>query len=98
MTGELVAQFAAVQRAAGYRSYVSRLSTRVPLAYLRQVGAIPVPQVTKPGPAEQLLAEFSAYLARERGLVVGTIRNYERAARTFLEDRAELVGGLSSSG
>ena len=34
------------------------------------------------------------YLASERGQTVGTIENYERTARMFLEDRVARVGGL----
>lgn len=94
LTEVVSARFAAAHRAAGYRTYVSRLSLRVPLGYLRAVGAISAPATTAVGPVEELLAGFCVYLARERGLVAGTIRNYERAARSFLEDRAERVDGL----
>jgi hypothetical protein len=66
---------------------------RVPLAYLRELGVMPAPSLAA-GPVEELLADLRTYLARERGLVAGTIRNYERAARVFLEDRVERVGGL----
>jgi integrase/recombinase XerD len=91
--GTLSERFAAAQRAAGYRSFVSRLSLRVPLVYLQQIGAVRA-VVAASGPVEELLAEFRTYLARERGLVAGTIENYERAARVFLEDRVERNGGL----
>ena len=80
-------------RQAGYRSYVTGSSMRVPLAYLRGIGAVPAPAAGS-GPVEELLADFRVYLASERGLVSGTVRNYERAARTFLEDRVGRVGGL----
>jgi integrase/recombinase XerD len=92
-TGEMAARFAACQQAAGFRSYRSRLSLRVPLAYLREIGAMPAPSPVT-GPVEELLADLRVYLARERGLAAGTIKNYERAARVFLEDRVERVGGL----
>jgi integrase/recombinase XerD len=92
-TGEMAARFAAGRQAAGCPSYLSRLSLRVPLAYLREIGAMPAPSPVA-GPVEELLADLRTYLARERGLVAGTIRNYERAARLFLEDRVERVGGL----
>jgi integrase/recombinase XerD len=94
LTDSVGARFAAAQRSAGYRTYVSRLSTRVPLGYLRQVGAIPSAEPAVAGAVGALLVDFGVYLARERGVVAGTIRNYERAARAFLEDRVERVGGL----
>lgn len=90
----LAVRFAAAQRAAGYRAYRSSLSVRVPIAYLREVGAVG-PQLAASGPVEGLLAGLRVYLERERGLVAGTIKNYERAARLFLEDHVERGGGLA---
>jgi integrase/recombinase XerD len=87
-------RFAAAWRAAGYRSFVSRLSLRVPVAYLREIGVVPAVELAAAGPVEELLAAFRAYLASERGLVAGTIKGYERGARVFLEDRVAQVGGL----
>ena len=87
-------RFAAAQRAAGRRSFVSRLSLRVPVAYLREIGLVSVTELAAAGPVEELLAAFRAYLASERGLTVGTIVGYERGARVFLEDRVAQVGGL----
>jgi integrase len=92
-TAEMTARFAAGLQAHGYRSYLWRLSLRAPLAYLRELGVMPAPSLGA-GPVEELLADLRTYLARERGLVAGTIRNYERAGRVFLEDRVERVGGL----
>jgi integrase/recombinase XerD len=92
LTEVVAAQFAAAHQSAGYRRYASRLSLRVPLGYLRGAGAISVSASAAKGPADELLAGFCMYLARERGLVAGTIRNYERAAKTFLNDRIERVG------
>ena len=89
----VAARFVVALRQAGYRSYVTGASMRVPLAYLREMGAVPAPAAGS-GPVEELLADFRVYLASERGLVAGTVRNYERAARTFLEDRVGRVGGL----
>ena len=87
-------RFAAGQRAAGRRSFVSKLSLRVPVAYLREIGLVSAVELAAVGPVEQLLADLRAYLASERGLAVGTITNYERAARMFLEDRVARVGAL----
>jgi len=87
-------RFAAAQRAAGHRSFVSRLSLRVPVAYLREIGLVSVIELAAAGPVEELLAAFRAYLASERALTAGTIKGYERGARVFLEDRVAQVGGL----
>ncbi|MGH3265321.1 MAG: tyrosine-type recombinase/integrase, partial [Trebonia sp.] len=87
-------RFAAAQRAAGHRSLVSRLSLRVPVAYLREIGLVSVIELAATGPVEELLAAFRAYLASERGLTAGTIKGYERGARVFLEDRVAQLGGL----
>lgn len=90
----LAARFAAAHRAAGYRTYPSPLSVRVPVAYLRELGVVGS-EPAAVGPVEELLADLRVYLERERGLAAGTIENYERAARSFLEDRVQREGGLS---
>jgi len=87
-------RFAAAQRAAGRRSFVSKLSLRVPVAYLREIGLVSEAAPAPVGAVERLLADLRTYLASERGLTAGTIENYERAARMFLEDRVARVGGL----
>ena len=65
-------RFAVAQRAAGHRSFVSRLSLRVPVGYLREIGLVSVTELAAAGPVEELLAAFRAYLASERGLTAGT--------------------------
>lgn len=89
----LAVRFAAAHRAAGYRTYRSSLSVRVPVAYLRELGVIGSQPVAS-GPVEELLVDLCVYMKRERGLAAGTIANYERAARLFLDDRVEREGGL----
>ncbi|MGO9975806.1 MAG: hypothetical protein ACLP01_23980 [Solirubrobacteraceae bacterium] len=87
LTPERVEQFELERLAAGYSRRWARC-TRLPLRFLREVGA--VPQVSAPvvanGPIERVLLDYRAYLARERGLAEVTIANYERVARLFLED------------
>ncbi len=90
----LAVRFAAAHRAAGYRTFASPLSVRVPVAYLRGLGVVGSEPAAS-GPVEELLADLCVYLGRERGLAAGTIKNYVRAARSFLEDRVERQGGLS---
>ena len=87
-------RFAAAQRAAGHRTFVSHRSVRVPLAYLREISLVSATDRAPVGPVEQLLADLRVYLASERGQTAGTIENYERTARMFLEDRVARVGGL----
>jgi integrase/recombinase XerD len=88
-------QFLAARRAAGYRTWVSARSLRVPLAYLREVGVVPVPAAAGEagGPLERLLDDYRRYLACERGLAQSTVRDYERVARLFFAER-EREGGL----
>jgi integrase/recombinase XerD len=91
-------QFLAARRAAGYRTWVSARSLRVPLAYLREVGVVPVPAAgAAGGPLERLVEEYRRYLRCERGLAQGTVRDYERVARLFLAER-EREGGLGLEG
>lgn len=93
LTMEQQMRFSAARRAAGYRTFVSPGSLRVPVAYLRDVGVIAVPAVVVPeGPVERLLDDYRRYLAGERGLVAHTIYHYERVARLFLAGREQLDG------
>ena len=97
LTPARVEQFVADRRAAGYRTWVSPLSLRLPLAYLRELGVVPPPARVADGPLERLLADYRWYLARERGLVARTIADYERVARLFLAER-ERPDGLGLGG
>ena len=91
---EQVARFVAARRAAGYRTWVSPLSLRLPLAFLREAGVVPVPASLAPeGRLEWLLEDYRRYLEHERGLAPVTIESYSRIARLFLEER-ERGGGL----
>ena len=58
------------------------------LAYLRLVRIVPEP-VSRSTPVEVLLDEYRDYLARERGLVPGSIVLRARVARLFLGSLAE---------
>src|SRR5665648_366418 len=55
------------------------------MRFLRSHGCLAVDVVPVPGPAEELLGRFRRHLTMEGGLQLGTINNYERAARVFLE-------------
>jgi integrase/recombinase XerD len=94
LSPERVEQFVAARRAAGYRTWVSSLSMRLPLAFLGEigVGAGSMPFAPE-GEVERLLSAYRQYLVRERGLAESTICQYERVAQLFLEER-ERAGGL----
>jgi integrase/recombinase XerD len=94
LSPERVEQFVAARRAAGYRTWVSSLSMRLPLAFLREIGVAPASiPLTPEGEVERLLWGYRQYLVRERGLAGSTVYQYERIARLFLEER-EHAGGL----
>jgi integrase/recombinase XerD len=92
LTPERQGQFLAARRAAGYRTWVSSRSLRVPLAYLREVGVVPAPLLPVEGALGQLLCDYRRYLARERGLAPKTIEAFERVARLFLAERDQSDG------
>jgi site-specific recombinase XerD len=82
--------FFAALRAAGQRR-VPAMQTLAPLfAYLRdQQVLLPEQPAT---PAEELLASYHSYLARERGVAPLTVLRYERMARRFLAGRMSRAG------
>ena len=95
LTAEHQLRFCEARRAAGYRSWLSPRSLRVPLAYLREAGVVAAPAAVVPeGPVERLLDDYRRYLAGERGLVAHTIENHERVARLFLAKREQVGAGL----
>jgi integrase/recombinase XerD len=89
LTPERVEQFEQERVAAGYCRRWARCA-RLPLRFLREVGAAPgIPQPAPAvGPVERVLVDYRRYLERERALVEGTISRYVRIARLFFEDSA----------
>jgi site-specific recombinase XerD len=87
LTTQRAELFVGERRAAGYSTWVSSTCVALPLAYLREVGAVPASvTVTAPqGPWVEVLAGYHGYLVRERGLAPLTVTGYERVARLFLE-------------
>ena len=86
LTGLRAELFVGERRAAGYSTWVSSTCVALPFAYLREVGAVPVPVTAMPqGPWVEVLAGYHEYLVRERGLAPLTVAGYERVARLFLE-------------
>jgi integrase/recombinase XerD len=87
--------FLAARREAGYVTWVTSRCMELPLAYLREVGAVPPAAVAvSEGPWTELLAGYHEYLVLERGLALLTVVGYERVARLFLEQQQP--GGLES--
>jgi site-specific recombinase XerD len=87
-------RFLEARRAAGHKTYLSDKALVPLLAYLRGLGAVPMPP---PAPAptgevEELLARFRRYLTAERGLEERTARDYADGVRPFLDARASLEG------
>ena len=94
LTPERGEQFVAARLAAGYSMRWARC-TRLPLRFLREIGAAPVPEPrVVDGPVEELLADYRGYLVGERGLVESSIDTYGRIARVFLSER-ERTDGLA---
>src|SRR2546423_13804271 len=88
--------FFAALRAAGQRR-VPAMQTLAPLfAYLRdQQVLLPEQPAT---PAEELLASYHSYLARERGVAPLTVLRYERMARRCLAGRMAPAGAGARAG
>jgi site-specific recombinase XerD len=92
LTEERAVLFVAERRAAGLKTWASERSVRLPLEYLREVGAIPTAaEVLDDGPVAQILAGYREYLVLERGLAEPTIARCQRAASLFL---TQLPDGL----
>lgn len=95
LDAERAHEFLDDRRRAGYRSYVTTSSVRLPLDYLTGIGVVPAPDAPRASsPVDRLLAEYRRYLSCERRLAESTIAGYERVARVFLEHRVGRCGGL----
>ncbi|MCA1697555.1 MAG: site-specific integrase [Actinobacteria bacterium] len=94
LTPDVVGRFLEWRRTAGYRHFRSSRGVEPLMTYLRGVGAAPV-AVAPPAhdPIELVVERYRAYLLAERGLAAGTLRYYERIARTFLAE-ISADGGL----
>jgi site-specific recombinase XerD len=88
LTPELVGRFLDARRES-YVKLTSPLALVPLLDYLRGVGVLSDSPVEISTALERLLAEYCAYLARERGLAAGTVRLREQVARRFLVDQPE---------
>ncbi len=84
---EVVEEFFASRRQAGYTNHRTVKALGPLLAYLRAlevVGSAPEPELT---PARVLLERYRGYLTGERGLTAGTARGYVDAVTGFVAGR-----------
>jgi integrase/recombinase XerD len=85
LTAEHAERFVTARHAAGYRTWVSSRSLRVPRRYLSEIGVVQAAErLGGNGPLGQLLRDYHRYLKCERGLAPKTIDGFERVARLFL--------------
>jgi integrase/recombinase XerD len=103
LTAGGVGAFVAARRAGEHKLHVSLRSMVPLLQYLRGLGVVPQPVAAMPdGPAEELLADYRAYLTAERGLAPLSVERYLRVSRTFLAGLPDPVAsgnleGISAS-
>jgi hypothetical protein len=84
-----VEEVVAHRRAAGYRTSRSIRSLGPLSQHLRQIGVAPLPvRLSVLGPVETALADYSCYLAHERGLAAATIQRSTDLVRPFLAARS----------
>jgi integrase/recombinase XerD len=87
---ETLQAFLAERSGQGYTCWLSLRGLAPLLDCLRRRGVAPASRPpVRSGPAEELLTEYRAYLAGERGLVAGTVHCYEAEARVFLARTAD---------
>lgn len=97
LTSARVEAFLSVRRGLGYTCWLSRRGLAPMLDYLRGLGVVPrpVPPI-RPGPVEEILAEYRAYLLGERGLAVSTVDYYRAGARLFLAQAGADLQGVTA--
>ena len=87
LSDQQLARFLADQRRAGCRRLPGMRGLGVPLAYLREVGAVAAP----PSPCTEidvLLEQYRQWLVVDRGLAPQTVLRYRKTGRRFLVDCA----------
>jgi site-specific recombinase XerD len=84
LSEELLAVFLVDRRRAGCRRLPGLRGLEVPLAYLREVGAVG-PAAVPSTALDVLLAEYRDWLVVDRGLASATVLRYATTGRRFLE-------------
>jgi integrase/recombinase XerD len=98
LTGELLGEFLAARREAGYTCWLSERGLAPLTAFLRGAGVVPAAVPAAPaGAVDMLLGRYRAYLETERGLAAGTVRHCTDQARGFLAGRAGRLGELDAA-
>ncbi|MDN5929638.1 MAG: site-specific integrase [Pseudonocardia sp.] len=92
LSASAIERYLAQRRAAGYVEYRSVKALGPLLEYLAPLGVLPIPQDVAPGPVEELLGRYRAWLLVERGVTPGTARGYVDCVRPFVAGR--LHGGV----
>ncbi len=92
LTPGAVARFLVARRSAGYTNYNSPEALEPLLRYLRTLGAVPLPPVSKPTPVEAVLERYRTYLTAARGLASATTRYYIDLVRPFVKGRESASG------
>lgn len=87
LSGSVIEGYLAGRRAGGYVKFRSGKAMLPLLDYLSPLGVLPSAPPIAPGPVEGLLGRYGEYLLVERGLAVGTVRNYANAVRPFVASR-----------
>lgn len=87
LSASAIERYLAQRRAAGYVEYRSVRALRPLLEYLTPLSVLPIPQDPAPGPVEELLGRYRAWLLLERGVTEGTARGYVDCVRPFVAGR-----------
>ncbi|WP_445183483.1 tyrosine-type recombinase/integrase [Pseudonocardia sp. Cha107L01] len=87
LSGSVIERYLAQRRAAGYVEYRSVKALQPLLGYLAPKGVLPIPREVPPGPVEELLGRYRAWLLVERGVTPGTARGYVDCVRPFVAGR-----------
>lgn len=90
--GPGVEPFFVTRRAEGVADLRTRAALKPLIAYLEGVGVLVSAEPAPASEAERLTAAFRTYLARERGLVEGTVRFYAYVAGLLIDEHTTAEG------
>ena len=92
-----VKQLVAARLVKGRTTFVAVANFSIPIAYLRELGAVPPEASSQFDPFSQILDRYRSYLATERGLVESSILTNLRVAETFCRTRGRQLDKLSAA-
>ncbi len=97
VTVQVIDEFLADRREAGYLTWLSPVGFSQLLGYLREIEAAPLELLpVAVAPIEVLMRRYADYLAQERGLKEASVVDYVRAAHVFLASRS-VAGELDAA-